>query len=349
MPQNKTDPQKTTENPAGHTAEANHSITSLQREAMGIKSKLAGLFPSHYKNCADFFAGGAAGYGAGILVAPLETWKVHQQALHTSNTSASATTTGNLMQRFSAGSLASAIKKIPRAARNHFTPQLLGNMVRSIPHFSAMFAGVCALEFSVNAYVKQQHGKIAGFTASAITGAAFLSFADQMLYRRHLGQSTLEAIADIRQHGISRLFVGFQPMIIREFCFVTSMLGAGPAIAKYLHADDKTAPTELENWAGQIVSGVATNTFSHPWDAITRKMQIAFKAAPLVKQSFFKTTVDTFKNDRAFLARGLGPRLVLATYGAAAASAVYRHVRPWLEPEKNSAVTLDDVAPSLRK
>ena len=294
------------------------------------------------KNFADFIAGGIAGASAGVLVAPLEVLKVHQQALpHTS-------TTGNLTRYFSVKSLPSAIKGIPSAVQNYFTPELRWNMIKAIPNFSMMFAGVCALEFSVNASVKERYGNIAGFTASAVTGAAFLSCADQFLYRRHLGQSPSDAFKDIRQYGIGRLFTGFQPMFGREFCFVTSMLGVGPAIAKQLHNDEKTSPTEIENWAGQTIAGLTTNTISHPFDALTRKMQIAFQENPSKKQSFFKTAADTLKNDRRFLSKGLAPRLALATYGQAVATAAFRAFRPKLETERND-LAATSTAVSLKK
>ena len=108
----------------------------------------------------DFICGAGAGGITGVMVAPLEYVKVVCQ------TTKEHDLRSDLMS-------SSTHRK----------------MIRAIPPFALSFSAVCAIEFSVNDRIKTYHGVAAGISASALSGAAFLTAADHLMFRRHKGES----------------------------------------------------------------------------------------------------------------------------------------------------------------
>jgi hypothetical protein len=252
---------------------------------------------------AEFISGGAAGLGAGFFVAPMEAIKVYQQTTLAKD-------------------------------RQYFSSKFIINTLKTIPTFSGIFGAVCALEFSVNEQIKHQYGDKAGIAASAITGAAFLTSADQILYRKHLGQTTYQAINDISKNNVIGLWTGFTPMVLREGMFVFSMLYLGPEIARVACTDQKDKPDLTQRAGGQLIAGLLTNTLSHPFDTIARAMQIKSKTEPHVRPSVFNAARGLAQNPASFF-RGLPPRLLLASYGQALVKELYTQANSTFNNEDN--------------
>ena len=57
-------------------------------------------------------------------------------------------------------------------------------MAKMSAPFASIFSMVCAIEFSVNERIKKEYGMIQGVTSSAITGSAFLTVADHLMFRK---------------------------------------------------------------------------------------------------------------------------------------------------------------------
>lgn len=234
-------------------------------------------------------AGGLAGFSTGLLVGPAEGLKVWQQVT-------------------------------PSGERRYFSPELLRQLARVTLPFSAIFSVVCALEFSVNDSIGEHYGKVAGLSASAATGAGFLTAADHLMLRNmRAKESALQAIRNLHAIHPCALWTGFCPMVGREAIFMLSVTMAGPALAK-LAQKDQAQQNPVLTYAGRLASGVVTTVISQPLDSVARKMQMELVNDPSAKPLLLKTLRHCTLRQ---LMQGAGPRVGLASVGGATVGFFY--------------------------
>ena len=247
----------------------------------------------------DAIAGFAAGAATGVPVSLTEYVKVRVQELHS-------------MRRFAA-----------HYASGRGMLTLAREMAAAMPKFCALFGGVCALEFSVNDRVRAHYGTTAGIVASSATGALLLSAAD------------LKMLAKARPVGRERACTGFTPMLFRESFWMCGVTVAGPAAGRALQAtgcvlgDDKTRCCFM----GRLGAGVAMAGASQPFDVLARHLQLLLLAGdPAPTWAAALRSVGRSHPTGSILRGlycGVAPRLVLASFGGAAAGHTYEH---WFRP-----------------
>ena len=265
----------------------------------------------------DFFCGGGAGAITGATVAVPEYMKVIRQANH----------------KF-------IIRRNLHRLLHEF-PQLF----KSIPNFSAIFSMTCAIEFSVNERIKQQIDPIAGILSSAITGSAFLTLADHLMYRNcHYQQTFKVALKDITSKGFFALWAGFTPMVVREIFFISSVMHLGPYIGKVIQEFNKDSkdPYMLYSSTGRLLTGILTTFISQPFDNIARRMQINLKRGEsttwrtILKQAheeYEKSKLESKGNKEFYpLWRGSVPRIGLATVGGMMVGAIFDKLKSQVVP-----------------
>jgi hypothetical protein len=234
----------------------------------------------------NFINGGKAGFLSGIIIAPFEFRKVYTQVQEISG-------------KLNAGS----------------------KSIKAILPFSCMFSAVCAIEFSVNDFIKNQYGIIAGLGASSLTGGMFLTAADHLMFRQTTGQSISYAL---KQLAGRKLFTGLSPMVIREVMFISSVLYIGPYIGSGI-GSKKDGGNLLKDFLGRLLSGVFTTILSQPFDSFARelqKMEYQNKSVKIldclkeIKERHRANNETIFKHP---LLKGALPRIPLATFGGALA------------------------------
>lgn len=249
----------------------------------------------------DGAAGFTAGAIAGVPVCPLELIKVRVEE--------GRTTVFELLRRQ------------PRLTWvKHFG--------RAIPHFAMMFGSVCALEFSVNERVRASYGASAGIAASGMTGAVFLAAADQRMLLRNSAMPV--------RVPWTRVSTGFTPMTAREACWIIGVMYLGPwAGAQLRQRGAFKGDEEWCNYAGRIAAGVPMAFVSHPFDVLTREMQIQLRRGETpswagAARSVVAGAPVTLPRLLHGFYRGVLPRMGLASFGGATAGAIYERVRPQL-------------------
>lgn len=249
----------------------------------------------------DFLSGAKAGFLSGILVAPWEYLKVSVQA--------------NSKQR--------ALYTL----LNRGMPKKL---IKVVPPFSLNFGAVCALEFSVNDYIKNQLGLVPGLVSSALTGALFLTAADHLMFRQDKNHSVSNALKELAG---KKLFTGLTPMIARESMFILSVLYIGPYIGSLLNNSDSEEKAYWQDFAGRLTSGVVTTLLSQPFDSLARELQkLELEKKPTKILDCLKNLqAQHTKENKSFyqhaLLRGAIPRMVLASFGGALAGGFFDYFK----------------------
>ena len=257
----------------------------------------------------DSISGALAGLVTGCFVAPAEFTKVYMQTTH---------------------------PELRAWGSRHY----LHGLAKSPLAFSPLFSLVCAIEFGMNSRFEKKYGVTTGIVASGITGATFLSAADQLLYRMKLGQTALTALANLWKVGPIALATGATPMFIREASFMATVLHLGPQAGSKLKKiiSPNTEPNESDSktWdtAGRYALLFGSTFLTHPCDSIARQMQV-YTATHSKPASFLKATKNSLK-EPAKLLKGVAPRLLLAPIGGAMIGSLYDNIKSHLEQRQAS-------------
>ena len=116
-----------------------------------------------------------------------------------------------------------------------------------------------------------------GVGASALTGAAFLTAADHIMFRKIRYQQqgmqttffgTVKELYLIRPTAI---WTGFTPMIAREAIFIESVMHLGPWLGQKLQG--KNQNNIMWSSIGRLFTGIVTTLISQPFDSLARAMQ----------------------------------------------------------------------------
>lgn len=225
------------------------------------------------------------------------------------------------------------------------------DFVHTAPVFATFFGGACAIEFSVNSAVSERHGANYGLCASAFSGAAFLTPAEYLMYRKTQHVGYWDSIRYFGQRKFSGAFTGFTPMVCREFLFGLSVLCTGP----FLGSNFKKQITNSNNpsldlsfhFMGIFLSALVTTSISQPFDCLARQMQIiVYKNNGEISSRF----VDVARDNLNFktLYRGFVPRLALASVGAASIGTLFRFFKEGTHLKAIKAVE-EQETPTLRR
>lgn len=243
----------------------------------------------------DFRFGGAAGILTGPAIAWLEVIKVNTQT-----------------NRFLNLKFPDKLKLI------------IKETFKMTPQFSFGFGLVCAIEFSVNQRIKQIYGDFPALLASAFTGSMLLTPVEHIICISSIKKTKLlDSIKIGTNSGFFRLWTGMSSMVIRESFFIFNLFFAGQNIGKRLQEKFGSNDFESErNWriVGRLLCGMLTTTASHPFDAMSRKMQILALENPKVKPSLVKA-LSTSSLKESF--SGLVPRLIIANVGGVTAAYLF--------------------------
>ena len=244
-------------------------------------------FYENYPDIKNFTAGGIAGFIAGNIVGPIEATKVRLQV------SPKYTSVFNILKN-----------------------DWRGLLNVSFP-FGIIFGSVCALEFSVNHKIGEHHGKVFGIIASAITGSAFLTAADHIMFRMHKGQSPANTIVQFYGNKPSTLWTGFSPMFVREAISIINVMITGPMLGKAMKnvsvlKNDSSKDELFWNTLGRYPANMIGTIISHPFDSLARELQKELHEIP---HSVPKVTKIIKKIDYWRYWRGLLPRMMLAPVG----------------------------------
>eukprot|EP00117_Sycon_ciliatum_P034693 scpid87662/ scgid26432/ len=191
-----------------------------------------------------------------------------------------------------------------------------------VPRFGLIFAGVCAIEFSICDRTKRYCGTEAGIIAGALNGALFLTAADHMmLYKQRLG---LPALQVARNLGPA-LLTGFWPMFVRESGFLTSMHVLGPLFSRLLRSCSSLGP-HSDKWyenAGVYCAQVPVTFVTHPFDSLARELQKERQRTG--EAARLQAVFTSMLAEKHRFLNGVVPRLALAPVGLTLAVGLYRH------------------------
>ncbi len=219
----------------------------------------------------------------------------------------------------------------------------------------------CAIELSVidemASRLKSQgySDNTVGFaacSAAAISGAAWLTPADHLFFRSEKKEKPLTAIKNLYQIRPTAFFVGYTPMIVREFIFDLAHFWFAARLGKffynnYVHpeaplSDKEKLPKNFEGKACQaagnaalgVPAAIATQIFDvtktlmqaklfegtlHP-----RMLNVIAETWQMAKGDW--KTIDGIKRGVAPFCRGMMARTALATFGGTAIKQVYDHL-----------------------
>ncbi len=261
------------------------------------------LEPSYFQNqefVTNFLAGGLAGFSTGYMIGPSEALKVELQ------------------------------KNSSKAFSKILTIDLFRKLYRMSTPFGVSFATVCATEFSVNEYVREKYGSVAGITASALTGGALLTPTDHMMLRSENGQNVMDTLKSITKPGYRFLWTGFSGTLTREAFFISSVMYLGPRLGSKLESnfrDDLSVTDQHQvkwNLIGRCATGAVMSLASQPFDVVSREMQKSIQSQPESKPKISKAIANvSFKQ----LYRGALPRMGLSCVGGALVGMLFDQIK----------------------
>jgi hypothetical protein len=99
--------------------------------------------------------------------------------------------------------------------------------------------------------------------------ALFASPVELIMIQQQLkGGTTIAAVQNVtRDHGISILFRGLLPAMVRDALYVSGFLGVTPLLQNYLMRNQNMSTPEAGFWAS-MVGGIVAAVPSHPLDLV---------------------------------------------------------------------------------
>jgi len=277
--------------------------TSVDKSVPSKNSIFSHDFFKSKPNAVNIFSGGSAGFSTGLIIGAWEAAKVKSQ-------------TGQSVK-----------------LKHLVSPEFYKSAIKpaTLFTFSFLFGGVCALEFSVNDYIKKNYGPWNGMAASSVTGAVFLTVADHIMYRQYeTKQSPGVVVKNLFKQGLTVPWTGFSSMVVREGFWISSVMHFGPSAGDHLRVLFNGDEHNSQYWdgVGRTTTGMVTGVLSQPFDVIARTMQQSLAVKPDEKPSF-SSAVRQLANKcqsentvRHFYRGGL-PRLGLATAGGVLAGGFF--------------------------